>query len=51
MEKKRKSFNTTLRADLIKKLKVLAAQREVNANDLLEQAIEDFLAKEEKERR
>ena len=48
MEKKRKKFNTTLRADLIKKLKILAAESDVNVNDLLEDAIEAFLKKHEK---
>lgn len=45
METKRKNYNTTLRADLIKKLKILAAEKEVRANDLLEEAIEDLLKK------
>jgi len=48
METRRKKFNTTLRADLIRKLKVLAAQTDVNVNDLLEEAIEVFLKKYEK---
>ena len=48
MEKKRKNYNTTLRIDLIKKLKILAAEEEVRANDLLEEAIEDLLEKHEK---
>ena len=45
METKRKSYNTTLRIDLIKKLKILAAEEDKRANDLLEEAIEDLLKK------
>ena len=41
----RKSYNTTLRADLMKKLRVLAAEEEKRQNDLLEEAIEDLLRK------
>ena len=41
----RKSYNTTLRADLMKKLRVLAAEEEKRQNDLLEEAIEDLLKK------
>ena len=48
METKRKNYNTTLRADLIKKLKILAAEKDVRANDLLEEAIELLLRKYEK---
>ena len=48
MEIKRKKFNTTLREDLIKKMKILAVQKDVNVNDLLEQAIQDLLKKYEK---
>ena len=47
METKRKNYNTTLRADLIKKLKILAAEKDVRANDLLEEAIELLLKKYE----
>ena len=43
---KRKGYNTTLRADLIKKLRVLAAEQDdKRQNDLLEEAIEDLLKK------
>ena len=49
MKKPRKNYNTTLRSDLIKKLKILAAEKEVRANDLLEEAIQDLLRKHEKE--
>ena len=44
----RKSYNTTLRADLMKKLRILAAELEKRQNDLLEEAIEDLLKKYEK---
>jgi antitoxin-like ribbon-helix-helix protein len=45
MEKIRKSYNTTLRVDLIKKLKILAINKDVRVNDLIEEAIEDLLKK------
>ena len=45
MDNKRKNYNTTLRIDLIKKLKMLAIEEEARANDLLEEAIEDLLKK------
>jgi hypothetical protein len=48
METKRKNYNTTLRVDLIKGLKMLAVEKEVRANDLLEEAIEWLLKKYEK---
>jgi len=47
----RKNYNTTLRSDLIKGLKILAAQEEVRANDLLEEAIQDLLEKYDKKSR
>jgi predicted transcriptional regulator len=43
----RKMYNTTLDADLIRKIKILAAQQEKRQNDLLEEAIEDLLKKYE----
>ena len=43
----RKNYNTTLRVDLIKNLKFLAVKEDARANDLLEEAIEDLLAKYE----
>lgn len=46
---KRKNFNTTIRLDLIRKLKILAAEKDVRANDLLEEAIEDLLKKHGKQ--
>ncbi len=48
MKPERKNYNTTLRIDLIKRLKILAAERDVRANDLLEEALEDLLKKYEK---
>jgi len=49
MEKFRKNYNTTLRVDLIKKMKILAAEKDKRVNDLLEEAIQDLLKKYEKE--
>jgi hypothetical protein len=43
----RKMYNTTLDADLIRQIKILAAQQEKRQNDLLEEAIEDLLRKYE----
>ena len=48
MEKLRKNYNTTLRIDLIKKIKILAAEKDTRVNDLLEEAIQDLLKKYEK---
>ena len=48
MESERKNYNTTLRIDLIRKLKILAVERDMRANDLLEEAIQDLLEKYEK---
>jgi hypothetical protein len=48
MGKKRKNYNTTLRVDLIKGLKMLAVEKDVRANDLLEKAIQDLFKKYEK---
>lgn len=42
-------YNTTLDADLIRQIKILAAQQEKRQNDLLEEAIEDLLKKYETE--
>jgi predicted transcriptional regulator len=44
---KRKMYNTTLNADLIRQIKILAAKLEKRQNDLLEEAIEDLLKKYE----
>jgi hypothetical protein len=43
---KRKMYNTTLDADLIKEIKILAAQLDKRQNDLLEEAIGTFLNNE-----
>ena len=43
----RKMYNTTLDTDLIRKIKILAAQQEKRQNDLLEEAIKDLLKKYE----
>ena len=48
MSEERKSYNTTLRADLMKRLRVLAAEQEKRQNDLLEEAIADLLQKYKK---
>ena len=49
MDNERKNYNTTLRIDLIRKLKILAAETDMRANDLLEEAIQDLLKKYEKQ--
>jgi hypothetical protein len=38
-------YNTTLNTDLIKEIKILAAQLDKRQNDLLEEAIKDLLEK------
>lgn len=48
MDKPRKNYNTTLRIDLIKNLKILSAETDKRVNDILEEAIEDILKKYEK---
>ena len=42
---KRKMYNTTLDADLLKEIKILAAQLEKRHNDLIEEALRDLLKK------
>ena len=44
----RKMYNTTIDVDLIKQIKILAAQLDKRQNDLLEEAILDLLNKYEK---
>ena len=44
----KKMYNTTLNVDLLRKLKVLAAQTDKRQNKLLEEAIQDLLKKYEK---
>lgn len=45
MTDQRKNYNTTLQADMIRKLKILSAETDRRQNDLLEEAIADLLAK------
>ena len=42
---KRKMYNTTLDADLMKEIRILAAQLERRHNDLIEEALRDLLKK------
>lgn len=42
---KRRNFNTTLDVNLMKKLRILAAQLEKRQNDLIEEGIRDLLKK------
>jgi metal-responsive CopG/Arc/MetJ family transcriptional regulator len=46
---KRVHYTTTLREDLLKKLKFLSIEESKRQNDLLEEAIQDILKKYEKE--
>jgi len=48
MAEERKSYNTTLKADLMKRLRILAAELEKRQNELLEEAILDLLKKYQK---
>jgi plasmid maintenance system killer protein len=48
MDDQRKNYNTTLKASLIRKLKILSAETDKRQNDLLEEAIEDLLKKYQK---
>ena len=48
MNDDRKACNTTLKIDLIRSLRVLAAQEDKRQNDLIEEAIEDLLKKYKK---
>ncbi len=50
MDNERKNYNTTLRIDLIRKIKILAAEEDSRVNLLLEEAIEDLLDKYTKKR-
>jgi len=49
MDDVRKNYNTTLRASVIKKLKILSAESDKRQNDLLEEAIEDLIKKYKKQ--
>ena len=42
---KRKMYNTTIDTDLIKEIKILAAQLDKRQNDILEEAMQDLLEK------
>ncbi len=42
---KRKMYNTTLDVDLLREIKILAAQLDLRQNDLLEEAIQSLLKK------
>ena len=42
-------YNTTLDIDLLRELKVLAAQMDKRQNDLLEEAIQDLIKKYEEQ--
>ncbi len=44
----RKAINTTIDADLIKKIKLLALEKECKINDLIEEGLRMVLDKEEK---
>ena len=48
MKLERKNYNTSLRIDLIKKLKFLSVEEDARVNDLLEEAIENLLKKYQK---
>jgi hypothetical protein len=41
----RKMYNTTLDVDLLRELKILAAQLDLRQNDLIEEAIRDIIEK------
>ena len=38
-------YNTTLESDILRKIKILAAQLEMRQNDLIEEAIRDLIEK------
>jgi hypothetical protein len=41
----RKMYNTTLNVDLLREMKILAAQLDLRQNDLIEEAIQDLIEK------
>jgi hypothetical protein len=45
---KRRQFTTTIREDTLKKIKILAIEKDKKVNDLLEEAIDWLLKKYEK---
>ncbi|MCK5205966.1 MAG: ribbon-helix-helix domain-containing protein, partial [Desulfobacterales bacterium] len=42
---KRKMYNTTLDVDLLREIKILAAQLDLRQNDLIEEAIQNLIKK------
>jgi predicted transcriptional regulator len=42
---KRKMYNTTLDIELLREIKILAAQLDLRQNDLIEEAIRDLIEK------
>ena len=42
---KRKMYNTTLDVDLLREIKILAAQLDLRQNDLIEEAMQDLIKK------
>jgi hypothetical protein len=44
----RKQFTTTIREDYLKKIKILAIEKDKRVNDLLEEAIEKMIGKHER---
>lgn len=48
MESQRKNYNTTLRIDLVREIKILAAMQDRKVNDLMEEAFQDLLKKYKK---
>ena len=45
MDEERKSYNTTLRKDILKKIRILAALTDKRQNDLIEETLLDLLRK------
>ena len=41
----RKMYNTTFNVDLLREIKILAAQLDLRQNDLIEEAIQDLIEK------
>ena len=44
----RKQFTTTIREDYLKKIKILAIEKDKRVNDILEEAIEFLMSKYER---
>jgi hypothetical protein len=42
---KRKMYNTTLDVELLREIKILAAQLDLRQNDIIEEAIQDLIIK------